>query len=213
MVEQDLQASRLEEEGRIQRKRIAYVVAALLALAVAFMAGMIVGVKLERGRKQIAMAPKGAVEKPPEAKEEEKKEVPITFYERLTETEGEEVVAPEREEAKGPVAEERGSKTPLKPPQQVKKGEPEGASEEVLATKARGSYFIQVASFRKRSNAEALLRRLQGKGLKAEMVPVVIKGVQWFRVLIRGLDEEGAQRVKEALEREGFKGLKVKREG
>ncbi len=212
MVEQDLQASRLEEEGRLQRKRIAHVVAALLALAVAFMAGMIVGVKLERGRKQIAMAPKEAVEKPPEAKKE-KKEVPITFYERLTETEGEEVVAPEREEAKGPVAEERGSKTPLKPPQEVKKGEPGGASEEVLATKTRGSYFIQVASFRKRSNAEALLRKLEGRGLQAEMVPVVIKGVQWFRVLIRGLDEEGAQRVKEALEREGFKGLKVKREG
>ncbi len=213
MVEQDLQASRLEEEGRLQRKRIAYVVAALLALAVAFMAGMIVGVKLERGRKQIAMAPKEVVEKPPEAKEEEKKEVPITFYERLTETEGEEVVAPEREEAKVPVAEERGPETPLKPPQEVKKGEPEGASKEAVSPEVRGSYFIQVASFRKRSNAEALLRRLEGKGLKAEMVPVVIKGVQWFRVLIRGLDEEGVQRVKEALEREGFKGLKVKREG
>ncbi|RLA94750.1 MAG: hypothetical protein DRG69_04705 [Deltaproteobacteria bacterium] len=207
MVEKGMEETRLEAEGRLQRRRIALVVVALLGLSVAFVGGVVVGVKLERSRRPVEISQRFPVPPPVAPEAEEKEEVPITFYERLT-----------REAPPVPKAEEGLREE--KPPEGTKAEIPKEAPKEAEAPKAppeeakkEVSFFIQVASFRSKDNAQALLRRLRAKGYGAKIVPVRLQGALWYRVRIEGLKEKEALRVKAELEREGFKGLKVKREG
>ena len=63
-----------------------------------------------------------------------------------------------------------------------------------------GTYFLQVASFENRANAETLLERLRAAGYRAELA----SGPGVTRVVIRNLDAATADRVTSELAARGF---------
>ncbi len=88
--------------------------------------------------------------------------------------------------------------------------EPSGSvPEKVMQEAPKKTYLLQVASFRQRDNALRLSKRLRSKGMTVEVCAVKVKGAKWHRVLVKARDSEEAKRLKEVLEKEGFKGIRI----
>ena len=193
-MEDDLmEEPRVRRQGRLAARRLLAFIGAIFLGLLLFSSGVLMGIKMERKRSAalkeaspLQVEVEGALKEAKSASQKvEEGKVPLTFYETLT------------KEEKGPkVTEEKakkGEKAPeVKPP-------------------PRDLYFVQVASFRQKANAQSLMRRLKEKGYEVRIVQVTLgKGKKWWRVKVGGFAERGeAERVKGALEKEGFEGIKV----
>ena len=193
-MEDDLmEEPRVRRQGRLAARRLLAFIGAIFLGLLLFSSGVLMGIKMERkrsaalkGASPLQVEVEGALKEAKSASQKvEEGKVPLTFYETLT------------KEEKGPkVTEEKakkGEKAPeVKPP-------------------PRDLYFVQVASFRQKANAQSLMRRLKEKGYEVRIVQVTLgKGKKWWRVKVGGFAERGeAERVKGALEKEGFEGIKV----
>lgn len=196
MMEDDLmEEPRVRKQGRLAARRLLAFIGAILLGLLIFSSGVLMGIKMERRRsaalKEVSPLQVEVEEALKEAKAEKEKKgkVPLTFYETLTKEEKE--GAAERKAAKEETKREEERAPEVKPP-------------------AAELYFVQVASFRQKANAKSLMRRLKEKGYKVRIVQVTLGKGKWWRVKVGGFAERGeAERVKGALEKEGFKGIKV----
>jgi len=197
MMEDDLmEEPRVRKQGRLAARRLLAFIGAILLGLLIFSSGVLMGIKMERRRsaalKEVSplqVEVEGALKEAKAEKEKEKGKVPLTFYETLTKEEKE--GAAERKAAKEEAKREEERPPEVKPP-------------------AAELYFVQVASFRQEANAKSLMRRLKEKGYKVRIVQVTLGKGKWWRVKVGGFAERGeAERVKGALEKEGFKGIKV----
>jgi len=203
-MEDDLmEEPRVRRQGRLAARRLLAFIGAIFLGLLIFSSGVLMGIKMERKRSAalkeaspLQVEVEGALKEAKSASQKvEEGKVPLTFYETLT------------KEEKGPkVTEEKGEKGKAAP-KEAKKGEkaPE------VKPPPRDLYFVQVASFRQKANAQSLMRRLKEKGYEVRIVQVTLgKGKKWWRVKVGGFAERGeAERVKGALEKEGFEGIKV----
>lgn len=197
MMEDDLmEEPRVRKQGRLAARRLLAFIGAILLGLLIFSSGVLMGIKMERRRSAalkeaspLQVEVEGALKEAKAEKEKEKGKVPLTFYETLTKEEKE--GAAERKAAKEEAKREEERAPEVKPP-------------------AAELYFVQVASFRQEANAKSLMRRLKEKGYKVRIVQVTLGKGKWWRVKVGGFAERGeAERVKGALEKEGFKGIKV----
>jgi len=197
MMEDDLmEEPRVRKQGRLAARRLLAFIGAILLGLLIFSSGVLMGIKMERRRSAalkeaspLQVEVEGALKEAKAEKEKEKGKVPLTFYETLTKEEKE--GAAERKAAKEETKREEERAPEVKPP-------------------AAELYFVQVASFRQEANAKSLMRRLKEKGYKVRIVQVTLGKGKWWRVKVGGFAERGeAERVKGALEKEGFKGIKV----
>ncbi|MFW6182055.1 MAG: SPOR domain-containing protein, partial [Spirochaetota bacterium] len=75
---------------------------------------------------------------------------------------------------------------------------------------ARGRFAVQVGSFERRENAEALAGRLKAAGFPAFVTEAAVEGRAFFRVRVGGYEtREEAVRSREVLEDAGFTGFVV----
>ena len=199
MMEDDLmEEPRVRKQGRLTARRLLAFIGAILLGLLIFSSGVLMGIKMERRRSAalkeaspLQVEVEGALKEAKAEKEKEKGKgkVPLTFYETLTKEEKE--GAAERKAAKEETKREEERAPEVKPP-------------------AAELYFVQVASFRQEANAKSLMRRLKEKGYKVRIVQVTLGKGKWWRVKVGGFAERGeAERVKGALKKEGFKGIKV----
>lgn len=162
----------------------------ILAFAI-FIAGVKVGIQIERERVRIAegvtepmpTSPKEGTDKsekdksspPPEKKDDKMR---FTFYETLTRKEGAGKEA--QKETKG----KREQKVTTKKVETNKPLTKTTKGKEIKEAAApKESYFVQVASFQEEATAEGLRMRLAKKGYPAQVVPVQIERMGlWYRV-------------------------------
>jgi len=69
----------------------------------------------------------------------------------------------------------------------------------------KGKYFLQIASFKRKSIANAALRKLVKRGVKAHIQKKKIKGRLWYRISVGSLDKKTAYRWKKIAEKIGHK--------
>jgi cell division protein FtsN len=179
------------QKGGQLKKLLAIMGGMILAFAI-FIAGVKVGIQIERERVRIA---EGVTEPMPAGKEkegaassEQEKTTPstqkkddkmrFTFYETLTKKEGAGKEAQKestRKKEQKVAAKKVEAKAPLKKTTKLKE------SKEAAAPKE--NYFVQIASFQEEATAEGLRTRLVKKGYPAQVVPVQIERMGlWYRV-------------------------------
>jgi cell division protein FtsN len=187
----DYKESAQRGQRRGQFKRLLAIMGGMILAFGIFIAGVKVGIQIERERVRIAggvtepmsTAPKEGMDKsekdkspPPLEKKDDK--MRFTFYETLTKKEGAGQEAQKEATAKKGqkvAAKQVETKTPLT---KTTKGK---EIKEVAASKE--SYFVQVASFQEEATAEGLRMRLAKKGYPAQVVPVQIERMGlWYRV-------------------------------
>jgi cell division protein FtsN len=175
-----------------QLKRLLVIMGGMILAFAIFIAGVKVGIQMERERVRIAeevTAPMPtAQEKEGAARSEQGKaasspqkkddKMRFTFYETLTKKEGagketqKETTGKKEQKAK----EKKG---------EIKTAVPKTAKgkESREAAAATESFFVQVASFQEEATAEGLRKRLAKKGYPVQVVPVQIaKMGLWYRV-------------------------------
>jgi cell division protein FtsN len=176
-----------------QLKRLFGIMGGMIFTFAIFVAGVKVGIQMERERVRIvqeATAPELASKEKegttksdkdraavPPAKKDEK--MRFTFYDTLTKKEGmgKESQAKETQAKTDQKATENKGMTKASPPKVTKVKE----SKEAVTQKE--SYFVQVASFQEEETAEGLRTRLTKKGYPVQVVPVQIdKMGLWYRV-------------------------------
>jgi cell division protein FtsN len=207
-------------QKRSQLKRLVGIMGGMIFAFAIFIAGVKVGIQMERERMRIAQeatspmtttkesTAKSEREKtsaPPEKKDERMR---FTFYETLTKKEGTGKETPKEATAKKEqvkVTETKGE-TKAPPPKTAK-------VEETKKTPApKDLYFVQVASFKEEATAEGLKGRLIKKGYAAQVVPVQIEKMGlWYRVRLGGfatLQEAQAAQKRITVE-ENVEGTKV----
>lgn len=174
-----------------QFKRLLAVMGGMILAFAIFIAGVKVGIQMERERVRIAegateqiapttkeSADKGEKDKssPPPQKKDDK--MRFTFYETLTKKEGAGKEAQKATKGKTEqklTAKKVETKAPLTKTQKGKEIKEAAASQE--------TYFVQVASFQEEATAEGLRRRLIKKGYPVQVVPVQIARMGlWYRV-------------------------------
>jgi len=69
----------------------------------------------------------------------------------------------------------------------------------------KGKYFLQIASFKRKSSANVALRALVKRGVKAHIQKKKIKGRLWYRISVSSLDKATAYRWKKVAEKIGHK--------
>jgi len=69
----------------------------------------------------------------------------------------------------------------------------------------KGKYFLQIASFKRKSSANTALRALVKRGVKARIQKKKIKGRLWYRISVGSLDKKTAYRWKKIAEKIGHK--------
>jgi len=69
----------------------------------------------------------------------------------------------------------------------------------------KGKYFLQIASFKRKSSANVALRALVKRGVKARIQKKKIKGRLWYRISVSSLDKATAYRWKKIAEKIGHK--------
>jgi len=69
----------------------------------------------------------------------------------------------------------------------------------------KGKYFLQIASFKRKSSANTALRALAKRGVKAHIQKKKIKGRLWYRISVGSLDKKTAYRWKKIAEKIGHK--------
>ena len=174
-----------------QFKRLLAVMGGMILAFAIFIAGVKVGIQMERERVRIAggateqIAPstkegtdKGEKDKssPPPQKKDDK--MRFTFYETLTKKEGAGKEAQKTTKGKTEqkvTTKKVETKAPLTKTQKGKEIKEAAASQE--------TYFVQVASFQEEATAEGLRVRLVKKGYPVQVVPVQIERMGlWYRV-------------------------------
>jgi cell division protein FtsN len=165
-----------------------------------FIGGVKVGIQVERERVHIAEevpAPmsmnknnketteKSTQEKtsPPAEKKDDKMQ--FTFYETLTKKEG-----GEKEAAKGNEGTAKKEQTKVADKKEETKIAPPKTTKAAEAKKSAGAkelYFVQIASFKEKEQAEGLKGRLVKKGYTAQVLSVQLEGKGlWYRVWLGG---------------------------
>jgi len=209
-------------QKRHQVKRFFVIMGGMIFAFAIFIAGVKVGIQMERERVRIvqeAASPMATTKEkkgtdgserdkssPPAEKKDER--MRFTFYETLTKKEGagretHKETTVKKEQAK--VTENKGE-TKAPPPKTAK-------VEETKKTPApKDLYFVQVASFKEEATAEGLKGRLIKKGYAVHVVPVQIEGMGlWYRVRLGGyttLQEAQAAQKRISVE-ENIEGTKV----
>jgi len=208
-------------QKRSQLKRLFAIMGGMIFAFAIFIAGVKVGIQIERERVRIAegvTAPMATTTKESTSKSEKDKSSPppekkddkmrFTFYETLTRKEGAgketQKGATEKKEQSN-VTEKKGE-TKATPPKTAK-------VEETKKTPApKDLYFVQVASFKEEAPAEGLKGRLAKRGYPIQVVPVQIQGMGlWYRVRLGGyatLEEAQAAQKRITVE-ENIEGTKV----
>ncbi|MCJ7663098.1 MAG: SPOR domain-containing protein [Desulfobacterales bacterium] len=209
----DYKESAPREKKRSQLKRLFGIMGGMIFAFAIFIAGVKVGIQMERERVRIA---EGVTAPMPTSKEKEgasssekertttppkKKDdkMRFTFYETLTKKEG------TGKETQKETTEKKGE-TKAPPPKTAK-------VEETQNTPApKDLYFVQVASFKEEAAAEGLKGRLIKKGYAVQVVPVQIEKMGlWYRVRLGGyatLHEAQAAQKRITVE-ENVEGTKV----
>jgi cell division protein FtsN len=217
----DYKESAKKDKKRSQLKRLLTIMGGMILAFAIFIAGVTVGIHIERVRVRIAEGVTAPIptgkEKEGAASSEQEKTTPyaqkkddkmrFTFYETLTKKEGagKEAQKGTKGEKEQKVAEKkRGAKTPLPKTTKVKE-----IKEIAAPTK---SYFVQVASFQEEATAEGLRRRLTKKGYPVQVVPVQIERMGlWYRVRLGAYAtfEEAQAAQKRIIVEEHIEGTKV----
>ena len=83
----------------------------------------------------------------------------------------------------------------------------EEIEEIVEVSKKHGDYLLQVASFRKKSQANVTRGRLTKRGIEAYVQTKKIKGRMWYRVVAGPIDHNGADSWKQKAEKLGHRPL------
>jgi len=73
------------------------------------------------------------------------------------------------------------------------------------AKQGKGKYYLQIASFKRKSIANSALRTLSKRGVKAKIQKKKIKGRLWYRISVGSLDKVTAYRWKKTAEKIGHK--------
>jgi|YelNatPaOPRAMG01_1025707.scaffolds.fasta_scaffold106326_2 cell division protein FtsN len=195
---------RTELQKTRQRKRVIFIVGLFLA----FLGGFLLGINVSKKEapKSSEMAKKPLFEEVPEEPlqppskpqgNETQGEPSLTFYQRL------------QEEAKEKPKEEIEQRPKEEPKKEAPKPEPQRPVKETGASVERADrYAFQVASFREMKNAQEFVQRLLSKGIRAEVQKTEIKGMVWYRVIVRAQNREESQKIKELLKNEGIKEVK-----
>ena len=71
--------------------------------------------------------------------------------------------------------------------------------------KGKGKYFLQIASFKRKSSANVALRALSKRGVKANIYKKKIKGRLWYRITVGSLNKATAYSWKKKAEKLGHK--------
>jgi cell division protein FtsN len=207
-------------QKRSQLKRLFGIMGGMIFAFAIFIAGVKVGIQLERERVHISQEAPPPMADTKEGKDKSERDksasapgkkderMRFTFYETLTKKEGtgkethKETTA-KKEQAK--VTEKKGE-TKAPPPKTAK----------VEATKKTPApkelYFVQVASFKEEAAAEGLKGRLIKKGYAVQVVPVQIEKMGlWYRVRLGGYatQQEARAAQKRIAAEENIEGTKV----
>jgi cell division protein FtsN len=79
---------------------------------------------------------------------------------------------------------------------------------------AKGPMFLQAASFRSAREAEQMKAKLALFGVRAQVVPVNVNGVDWFRVRAGPFEDARAlETARATLEANGIKAIAVRQDG
>jgi cell division protein FtsN len=82
------------------------------------------------------------------------------------------------------------------------------------AAEPRGRLYLQAASFRSAAEAEQMKARLALLGLRAQVVPVNVNGVDWFRVRAGPFDDARAiEGARATIEANGIRAIVVRPDG
>lgn len=180
------------KEGGKAKKGI---IAVVFSLLIGFSLGVFVGIKVGQ-REEVPFEaegrlreriPEGNVSEPPSSPE-----LPLTFYEKL-EQEGPGLHLKEVE--------------PHLPPQasvEVKKEETQGPIKRAV--------FLQVGAFKDHRNAKLLTERLRSRGYEADLHPTEVKGMTWYRVLVKFPSPEAAEEAIGRLKKEGVTEVRILKE-
>lgn len=88
------------------------------------------------------------------------------------------------------------------------------AAPTVSSEPAKGPLYLQAASFRSSGEAEQMKARLALLGLRAQVVPVNVNGVDWFRVRTGPYpDARAVESARATLEANGIKAMIVRSDG
>ncbi len=198
---------RSELQKKRQRKRVLFIVGLFLA----FLGGFLLGINLskEEASKPPEMTKRPLFEEVPEETlqppskpqdNETQVEAPLTFYQRLQ----------EQEEPKGKLKEETEQKSHEEPKKEAPTPELRTLVPKTpFPTGKTEGLSFQVASFKEMENAQKFAQKLLLKGIKAEIRKTEIKGMLWYRVIIRAQNEEEVQKIKELLKNEGIKEIRL----
>jgi cell division protein FtsN len=176
-----------------QLKRLFGIMGGMVFTFAIFVAGVKVGIQMERERVRIAQGVTAPIvvgkEKEDTNKSEKDRTTPppaaidekmhFTFYDTLTKKEGKgkETQAKETQAKTEQKVTEKKGETKASPLQTTK------VKESKEATAQKESYFVQIASFQEEETAEGLRTRLTKKGYPVQVVPVQIdKMGLWYRV-------------------------------
>jgi cell division protein FtsN len=209
-------------QKRSQLKRLFGIMGGMIFAFAIFIAGVKVGIQLERERVRIAQEATSPMtttkDKESTGKSEADKSSPtpgkkdermqFTFYDTLTKKEGAGKEIQKETTAKKGQAKVTEKKEETKiPPQTTTKVE-----EPKKTAVAKKLYFVQISSFREKEGAEGMKGRLIKKGYPVQVVPVQIQGMGlWYRVKLGGyatLQEAQAAQKRITVE-ENSKGTKV----
>ncbi len=189
-------------ELRIDGSRLALLgVGAGLVMVLVFLLGVLVGKSLWGGRRPaplpVAEAPQGRPETPlPEAPNGRRPD--LSFYDDLRKPDAPsderppeapppapvgETPVPIRTEARAAPTTEPAPPTPATPAEAAPKPQPKPR-----ALLPAPVFTVQVGSFRDRSSAEDLVRRVAAQGITAQIVPASVGGRTWYRVQVGRFD-------------------------
>jgi cell division protein FtsN len=210
-------------QKRSQLKRLFGIMGGMIFAFAIFIAGVKVGIQLERERLRISQEANSPMattkDKESTGKSEADKSSPapgkqdermrFTFYETLTKKQGTEEGTQKKEtqakKEQEKVTEKKGE-TKAPPPKTAKVEEPKKTAV------AKELYFVQISSFREKEGAEGMKGRYTKKGYPVQVVPVQIQGMGlWYRVKLGGyatLQEAQAAQKRISVE-ENIEGTKV----
>jgi len=189
-------------ELRIDGSRLALLgVGAALILVLVFLLGVLVGKSLWGGRRPsplpVAEAPRERPAGMPPGPQGERRP-DLSFYDDLRKPDAPSTERPPEAPPAAPVAETpvpvrpearaapvESPPPPVPEPKATPKPEPRPEPKAALPAPV---FTVQVGSFRDRSSAENLVRRVAAQGVAAQIVPASVGGRTWFRVQVGRFD-------------------------